>query len=246
VGGCVAPEAEADALLEASSEGRGRVGDLVARRLRGEPLAWITGRVTFCGLRVRVDPGVFVPRPHTEALARRAARLLPDAGTAVDLCSGSGAVAAVLRAARPHAKVVATDLDPAAVACARRNGVEALEGDLDEPLPRSLRGRVEVVTAVVPYVPTEELHLLPRDVIANEPRRALDGGPGGTEVLVRAAAAAGRLLAPGGAVLLELGGDQSDDVALAFASAGLGRIRIHRNRDGRARAIEARRPGIGP
>jgi release factor glutamine methyltransferase len=240
-GGCVAPEDEADALLEASTKSLGTLDDLVARRVRGEPLPWITGWVHFCGLRVHVDPGVFVPRPHTEALARRAAQLLPDAGTAVDLCTGSGAVAAVLLAAHPDAEVVATDADPAAVGCARRNGIQAFEGDLEEPLPRSLRGRVDVVTAVVPYVPTEEFHLLPRDVIANEPRRALDGGPGGTAVLIRAVGAAARLLSPDGTVLLELGGDQADEVASALAGAGLGRIRVHRDGDGRDRAIEARR-----
>src|SRR5918999_5389638 len=181
-GGCVAPGAEADALLRASSEGVGPIEELLARRLSGEPLAWITGSVRFCGVRVRVDPGVFVPRPHTQALARRAVSLLPAAGIAVDLCTGTGAVAAVLGSARPRAAVVATDVDPLAVACARRNGVRALVGDLDEPLPPSLRGSVDVMTAVVPYVPTEELHLLPRDVFANEPRRALDGGPRGTTV----------------------------------------------------------------
>ena len=240
-GGCVAPDAEADALLEASSQGRGEVDELVARRLRGEPLAWITGWVHFCGLRVHVDPGVFVPRPHSEALARRAAELLPDAGTAADLCTGSGAVAAVLLAAHPDAEVVATDVDPVAVGCARRNGIRAFEGELDEPLPRSLLGRVDVVTTVVPYVPTEEFHLLPRDVIANEPRRALDGGPGGTAVLIRAVRASARLLSPDGTVLLELGGDQADEVASALDRAGLGRIRVHRDGDGRDRAIEARR-----
>lgn len=244
--GCVAPGAEADALIEASGEGLGPVDDLVVRRVRGEPLPWITGRVQFCGLRVHVDPGVFVPRPHTEALARRAAGLLPDAGTAVDLCTGSGAVAAILRAAHPDAEVFATDVDPTAVACARRNGVQAFEGDLDEPLSPSLRGRVDVVTAVVPYVPTEEFHLLPRDVIASEPRSALDGGPGGTAVLLRAAEAAGRLLSAGGSVLLELGGDQADEVASALGRAGLERIHVSRDGDGRDRAIEARRPAVRP
>src|SRR5439155_26598610 len=130
---------------------------LVARRLGGEPLAWITGFVRFCGLRVRVDPGVYVPRPHTQALARRGASLLPSAGIGVDLCTGTGAVAAVLDAARRGATVLATDVDPAALACARSNGVRALEGSLADPLPASIRGRVDVMTAVVPYVPTEEL-----------------------------------------------------------------------------------------
>jgi release factor glutamine methyltransferase len=207
--GVLAPEAEAAAICEASAEGAGPVDQLVARRVQGEPLAWITGFIRFCGVRIRIDPGVFVPRPHTEQLASRAAALLPDDGVAVDLCTGCGAVAVVLRAAHPEATVLATDLDPAAVACARANGVEALVGDLDEQLPKSLGGFVDVVTAVVPYVPSDELHLLPRDVLANEPARALDGGPRGTVVLTRVAHAAARWLRPSGTLLLEIGGDQA-------------------------------------
>lgn len=241
-GGSVAPEAEADALLEASSEGVGPIEDLVARRVAGEPLPWITGWVRFCGLRIVVDNGVFVPRPHTQPLAGRAAELLPEAGIAVDLCTGSGAVAAVMSSVRPSASVLATDIDPAAVACARRNGVRAEVGDLDEPLPRSLRGRVDVMTAVVPYVPTGELRLLPRDVLANEPRHALDGGRRGTAVLMRAADAAARWLGPGGHVLLEIGGDQARVMRPTLAGLGLSEIRMIRDHDGQDRAIEAAAP----
>jgi release factor glutamine methyltransferase len=240
-GGSVDPAAEADTLLEASNAEVGPLEDLLARRLAGEPLAWIVGWVRFCDARVCVDPGVFVPRPQTEALARRAVALLPEDGIAVDLCAGSGAIAVVLGAARARATVIATDIDPAAVACARRNGVEALLGDLDEPLPPALRGRVDVVTAVVPYVPTQELHLLPRDVLAHEPRRALDGGPRGIVVLARAARAAARWLRPGGSVLLELGGEQADELSTIMAAAGLSAIGVHRDEEGRDRAIEARR-----
>jgi release factor glutamine methyltransferase len=239
-GGCVAPAEEADALFKASSEGVGRIEGLVVRRLRGEPLAWITGSVVFGGVRIHVDPRVFVPRPQTQAMARRAVALVPADGVAVDLCTGSGAVAAVLGSAHPRATVVATDIDPVAVACARRNGVSALVGDLDEPLPPSLLGRVDVMTAVVPYVPTEELAFLPRDVLAHEPRSALDGGPRGTTLLVRAAEAAARWLAPGGSVLLELGGDQAGEVATALEDVGLSGIRVHRDGDGQDRAIEGR------
>jgi release factor glutamine methyltransferase len=239
-GGCVAPAEEADALFLASSEGVGPIDELVARRVSGEPLAWITGSIVFGGGRVHVDPGVFVPRPHTEAMALRAASLLPDAGIAVDLCTGSGAVATVLSAAHPRATVAATEVDPLAVACARRNGVDVFVGDLDAPLPQALRGNVDVMTAVVPYVPTEELPFLPRDVLANEPRTALDGGPRGTSVLVRAAEAAPRWLRPGGSVLLELGGDQAGEVAAACERVGLIGIRVHRDGDGQDRAIEAR------
>lgn len=240
-GGCVDPEAEAAAIFEAAGEGAGVVDELVARRLSGEPLAWIAGGVCFCGLRVRVDPGVFVPRPQTESLARRAVELLPERGVAVDLCTGSGAVAAVMRSRRPNATVLGTDLDPAAVACARGNGVDAFLGDLDEPIPFGVRERVDVVTAVVPYVPAEELRLLPRDVLEHEPRQALDGGPGGTVVLVRAVGAARRLLRPGGSVLLELGGEQADEIVSVLAEHGMGETRVLSDQDGRDRAIEARR-----
>ena len=239
--GCVAPRAEADALLMASSEGAGPIEELIARRQRGEPLAWITGSMSFCGVRVRVDPGVFVPRPHSQALARRAVSLLPDGGIAVDLCTGSGAVAVVLGSGHPRATVVATDLDPVAVACARRNDVHALVGNLDEPLSPELRGRVDVITAVVPYVPTEELHLLPRDVLAHEPRRALDGGRSGTKVLVRAAEVAARWLRPGGSVLLEIGGDQAGEVSTTLTDLGFSEIRVHRDEEGQDRAIEGHR-----
>jgi release factor glutamine methyltransferase len=242
-GGCVSPEEEAAELVRAAAAGSRPLEELVARRLRGEPLARITGFVRFCGLRLRVDPGVFVPRPHTQALARRAASLLPSAGIGVDLCTGSGAVAAVLGAAGHGATVLATDVDAAAVACARRNGVRALRGSLDEPLPRSIRGRVDVMTAVVPYVPVEELHFLPRDVLAFEPPQAFDGGPGGTMFLEQVARMSADWLAPGGRVLLELGGDQADAVAGMMEGAGLSAIRVHRDQDGDDRAIQGRLPG---
>ena len=242
--GFVAPDAEADALFAASSEGIGPLEELLARRLGGEPLAWIVGSVDFCGLRVHVDRGVFVPRPHTQAMARRAVALLPATGVAVDLCTGSGAVAAVLGSVHPQAKVAATDIDPLAVACARRNGVDALVGDLDEPLSPSLLGGVDVMTAVVPYVPTEELPFLPRDVVAHEPAHALDGGPGGMSMLIRVAEVAPRWLRPGGSVLMELGGDQFDEVATALVERGFGEIRVHRDDDGQDRAIEARLPSL--
>jgi release factor glutamine methyltransferase len=239
--GFLAAEAEADALLAASSTGSRSLDELLARRVEGEPLAWITGSVVFCGITLRVDPGVFVPRPQTEALAHRAVELLPDDGIAVDLCTGSGAVAAVLADVHPLATVLGTDIDPVAVACAAKNGVQALEGDLDEPLPPSLRGRVDLITAVVPYVPTEELHLLPRDVRAHEPLRALDGGPRGTTALVRAAQAAARWLGPDGSVLLELGGDQAGEMTRVLTDLGFVDVRMHTDEDGQDRAIEARR-----
>jgi len=186
---------------------------------------------------------VYVPRPQTEALARRAVELLPSTGVAVDLCTGSGAVAAVMNAERPAATVIATDVDLLAVACAQRNDVHALVGDLAGPLPPSFEAAVDVLTAVTPYVPTEELVLLPRDVVSYEPPRALDGGPGGTRVLEEVVRRSMRWLRPGGALLLEIGGDQAAELTPTLSAFGFTAIEVHRDADRRDRAIEARRPG---
>jgi release factor glutamine methyltransferase len=207
--GFVAADEEAEDLLR-TADGDGELLDaLVARRLTGEPIAWITGRISFCGLELRVDPGVYVPRWHTEPLARRAAERLPDEGTAIDLCTGTGAIAAVLAAARPAARVVATDLDERAVVCARANGVDAYHGDLFAPVPAELFGRVDVVAGVVPYVPTPSLSLLQRDTFAFESGLSYDGGDDGADVLRRVLVDSRAFLGPGGALLLELGGDQA-------------------------------------
>ncbi len=168
------------------------------------------GSTQFCGETVRVRPGVYVPRWQSEPLALEAVARLPTDGLAVDLCTGAGAIAMVLAGRRPMARVLATEVDPVAADCARTNGVEVFVGDLVAPLPDELVGRVDVVIAVVPYVPTDALHLLPRDVIAFEPRLALDGGENGLRVLVRVVAEATPLLRPGGSLLLELGADQAD------------------------------------
>jgi release factor glutamine methyltransferase len=240
--GCVSPTREAEVLVEAAGASRAELDRLLTRRVRGEPLAWIVGWAPFCGLRIRVSQGVFVPRPHSEALAFRARELLPEHGTAVDVCTGSGAIAAFLAAARPNATVIATDIDPLAVACAVSNGVDARVGDLFGPVAAGCRGGIDVVTGVVPYVPTEELHLLPRDVLANEPVLALDGGMGGTAILERVVAAAASWLRPGGSVVLEIGGDQRRALVAIAEDAGLSGMSIHEDEDGRDVVFEARRP----
>ncbi|MEA2828312.1 MAG: release factor glutamine methyltransferase [Actinomycetota bacterium] len=239
--GCVAPDQEAAELVAAARDPE-ELEALVVRRMSGEPLAWLVGSVDFCGIRVAVHPGVYVPRWQSEALARRAAALLPPAGVAVDLCTGAGAVACVLQAEAPSAVVVASDIDPRAVACALANRVHALVGDLDQPLPATLRGEVDVMTAVVPYVPTDELSFLPRDVVAYEPRPALDGGPGGLRLLSAVVRLSPRWLRPGGWLLLELGGDQAPTVAAAMTAAGFVDIAVLTDEEGDDRAIEARRP----
>lgn len=193
----------------------------------------------FCDVDVRVEPGVYVPRWTTEALARRAAERLPAAGVAADLCTGSGAIARVLSALRPAARVVASDIDERAVACAAANGVEAYRGDLFEPLPAPLEGCVDVVVAVVPYVPTPELPLLQRDTFTFESTLAYDGGADGTDVLRRVLAGAVRFLRPGGTILLELGGRQAGTLGDDLARLGYGEVTVLRDEDGDVRGLEA-------
>ncbi len=144
-GGFISAQEEADELLACAVGDVELLDSLLARRLTGEPLAWITGKVSFCGVGIRVDPGVYVPRWQSEPLARRAVERLPPTGVAIDVCTGAGAIAKTLATARPAARVVASDVDERAVACAAANGVEVYRGDLFAPLPHGLEGRVDVV-----------------------------------------------------------------------------------------------------
>ena len=155
----------------------------------------------------------------------------------MDLCTGVGAIAAVLAAAVPTAQVLATELDENAVRCARRNGVDVFEGVLDDPLPREFAHRVDVLTAVVPYVPTDSLRLLPRDVQAFEPRRALDGGVDGTDLLAEVVRRSTRWLSPGGWLLLELGGGQAEPIGRLLHELGFEGLDVMADEDGDPRAI---------
>jgi release factor glutamine methyltransferase len=235
--GCIAAGEEAGELIRAAAGDPDVLENLVSRRTNGEPIAWLTGSVTFCDLRLFVAPGVYVPRWHTEPLARRAVTLLPPGGVALDLCTGAGAIAAVLAAAEPTARVPATELDANAVRCARRNGVEVFEGFLDDPVPRALERRVDVLTAVVPYVPTDSIRLLPRDVQAFEPRVALDGGVDGTDLLAEVVRRSTHWLRPRGWLLLELGGDQADPIGRLLRETGFSGLDVLSDEDGDARGI---------
>jgi release factor glutamine methyltransferase len=237
--GCVAAEEEARELVNAA-ESAESLDEMVARRISGEPIAWITGRTTFCDLELRIDAGVFVPRWQSEAMARTAAGLLPAHGIAVDLCTGAGSIAVVLAAAHPHATVLGTELDPLAAACARRNGVRVWEGDLFEPLPLGIRGSVDVLTAVAPYVPRDALHLLPRDVAQFEPNLALDGGPDGLDVVRRIVSEGIDWVRPGSSVLLEVGSDQCAPVAALLERAGCLAPKVIEDPDGDPRGVWAR------
>jgi release factor glutamine methyltransferase len=235
--GCVAAHEEADELIEAAAGDQAVLRDLVSRRTDGEPIAWLTGTLTFCDVKLFVAPGVYVPRWQTEPLARRAAALLPPAGVAADLCTGAGAIAAALAAAVPTAHILATELDNNAVQCARRNRLEVFEGFLDDPLPPDFRHRIDVLTAVVPYVPTDYLRLLPRDVQTFEPRLALDGGVDGMDLLVEVARRSTGWLRRGGWLLLELGGDQVQPIRDLLDKLGFTGVDVLTDEDGDPRAV---------
>lgn len=241
--GCVAAEEEAAELRAAAGSDQERLAALSARRVAGEPLSWVTGTALFLGTAITVRPGVYVPRPQSEQLARRAIALLAGDGCAVDLCTGSGALAVVLARARPAARVVATDIDEAACACAAVNGVAVVRGDLAEPLLPALSNAVDVVTCIAPYVPTAALVYLPRDVREHEPSGALDGGHDGTDVLLRVVDAAARLLCRGGHLLLECGAGQPALLAPALVAAGFAPAEILVDEENDVRGLIARAGG---
>lgn len=221
--GCVFAEDEARLLISAART-PADLAAMVDRRAAGLPLEHVLGWAEFCGLRMAVNPGVFVPRRRTEFLVRQAAAVARPGAVVLDLCCGSGAVAAALAAALDHVELHAVDVDPAAVRCARRNvGADGrvYEGDLYEALPATLRGRVDVLVANVPYVPTGELGLLPPEARVHEPRVALDGGADGLEVQRRVIAAAPHWLAPGGHLLVETSERQAPRTVGAFTRSGL-------------------------
>ena len=254
--GCVFAEDEARLLISAAST-PADLAAMVDRRAAGQPLEHVVGWAKFCGLRIAVDPGVFVPRRRSEFLVRQTIGLAGRPAAAshsgqagppaviVDLCCGSGALGAAVTAALDRAELHAADVDPAAVRCARRNvaacGGRVYEGDLYQPLPSTLRGRVGILLANVPYVPTEAVQTLPPEARLHEARLALDGGPDGLDVLRRVAAAAPRWLAPGGHLLIETSERQASRAAEAFTRHGLA-ARVVSSADRNATVIIGTRP----
>ena len=228
--GCVFAEDEAQ-LLMAGAATLADLSAMVDRRAAGEPLEHVLGWAEFCGLRIAVDPGVFVPRRRTEFLVSQAVTLARKAAAAqprtvvVDLCCGSGALGVALATALGQVELYAADLDPVAVRCARRNvaavGGQVFWGDLFQPLPATLRGRAGILLANAPYVPTEEVALLPPEARLHEPQLSLDGGADGLGILRRVAQDAPLWLAPGGHLLSETSERQAPGLTEAMAQAGL-------------------------
>jgi release factor glutamine methyltransferase len=231
--GCVFAEDEADLLLSAGLAPN-ELLNAVQRRADGFPLEHILGWAEFCGLRIRVEPGVFVPRRRTELLVREAAALLGAAFTeplpsappvVVDLCCGSGAVGTAMAALVPGIEVHASDVDPAAVRCARLNvvpvGGVVHEGDLYSALPPRLRGNIEILAVNAPYVPTASISSMPHEARVHEPRVSLDGGPDGLDIQRRVIAEAAAWLSPGGHLLVETSRLQAPVTAAAMIGGGL-------------------------
>ena len=237
--GCVFAEDEA-ALLRAEARDAAHLEAMVADRVAGRPLEQIVGWVEFRGLRVLVTPGVFVPRVRTEHVADLTVDLArgADRPVVVELCCGVAAIGTVVLASLDDVELVVADVDPAAVAAARRNlGDRAvvLQGDLDEPLPDHLGGRVDVLVANAPYVPTDAVGSMPPEARDHEPRIALDGGADGLTVARRLVAVAHRWLAPGGHLVVETSRGQSAALLDAFVAAGLeARVTRDEERDGTA------------
>jgi release factor glutamine methyltransferase len=268
--GCVFAEDEAQ-LLVTTAATDAELTAMVGQRMSGLPLEQVLGWAEFCGLRIAVEPGVFVPRRRTEYLVRQAITLGWQSArpgepvVLLDLCCGTGALGLAVarglshghgesRAGRhpdpgDYAEVYAADVDPAAVRCARRNlaqvGGRVSEGDLFGPLPDSLRGRVDLLTANVPYIPSGEIELLPPEARLYEPRAALDGGGDGLGVLRRVAVDAAGWLAPGGSLLSEVSQEQAQPAREILRAAGLG-TRIKRSDDLNATVLIATRYATVP
>jgi release factor glutamine methyltransferase len=278
--GCVWAEDEA-ALLAGAARSPAELDALVERRAGGEPLEQVLGWAEFNGLRIIVDPGVFVPRRRSEFLVAVAGAVVngpvvngPVAGGSVvdgdvatppgallilDLCCGTGALGLGVAhelggreldgrgwagGGARGVELYAADLDPAAVACARRNvepaGGHVFASDLFAAVPEALRGGVGVLICNAPYVPTTEIAFMPVEARDHEARVALDGGEDGLAVLRRVAAQAPAWLAPGGVLLVETSTRQAPEMAAAMSAAGL-RSLVHTDDEYGATVISGER-----
>ena len=198
---------------------------MVARRVSGLPLEQVLGWAEFCGLQIVVEPGVFVPRRRTELLVEQTIALLDGVHhpVVVELCCGSAAVAAAVHHARPDVELHASDVEYRAVHCAGRNldGVGSVhEGDLTDALPDDLAGRVDLIVANAPYVPSDEIALMPPEARDHEPRVALDGGADGVDIHRRIVEQASRWLRPGGHLVIETSRRQAPLTLDAMARRG--------------------------
>jgi release factor glutamine methyltransferase len=223
---------------------------LLARRAAGEPPAYLTGTVEFLGLDLRVGRGAFIPRESSEFMARQAIRRLRGRRQPIhiDLATGVGPVALAVASAVPEVRVFGVDLYSRPVALARGNAKRLglanatfLRGDLFAPLPRSLRGSVDVITLHPPYVPRNEVRNLALEIRAFEPTESLtDDSPDGKGLLGRAAEQAADWLRPGGWLLVEVSPDFSRVTSTVLRRAGLRDVRSTKDRLAISRVVVGR------
>ena len=211
-------------LVMAAARTPADMANMVRRRLDGEPLAYVVGFTEFCGIQVRVETGVFIPRGRTEFLVRRSIDLAPPRAVVVDMCCGSGAVGAAVAAQTEYAELHAVDIDERAVLCAKENlprGAHVYRGDLYDALPLGLRNRIDLLIVNAPYVPTNAIPLMPPSARLHEPHVALDGGADGLNIARRVASAAPLWLAPSGRLLMETSPHQASHLVGIFRAAEL-------------------------
>lgn len=236
---------EARWLLEAEPDDETRLRDLVARRVSGEPLQYLTGLAGFRRLELRIGPGALVPRPETESLAGRAIELAPSGGTVVDVGTGAGPIALALADERPDLTVIGTEISTEALEWARVNRdelglpVELVRCDLFEALPNRLRRSIDVIVSNPPYVSEDERSSLPPEVADHEPGVALFSGRDGLEVVERIAASAKGWLREGGVLLSEIGDRQAETVIRLLDHLGYEGATVRADLVGRPRIAEA-------
>jgi len=231
---------------------RERYLSLVTRRAGGEPFPLLTGTIEFYGLPLEVRPGPFVPRPSSELTVARAVKRLRRRRerVVVDVCAGSGPIALAIADELPDAEVWAADIDAAGLALGRRNArrlgisnVDFRKSDMYSSLPGRLRGRVDVITGHIPYVPPDEIDDLPTEVREYEPLFTLsDSSFDGLGLIRRAAVEAPEWLRPGGWLLVEVSDDLDKKVGRICRQAGFGEVSVASDEDGLSIVIEARLP----
>jgi release factor glutamine methyltransferase len=228
-----------------------RFREMVRRRGAGEPLQTLIGETEFYSRSFKVESGVFIPRPETEHLVERCADLLTGgnssivAPVALEIGCGTGIIGVSLAAEIPRLRVWASDVNPAAVELtnvnARRLGVaprvEALEGQYFEPFPDHLRGAVHLLVSNPPYIATDVIATLDREVADHDPAAALDGGSDGLTAYRGLASHAGDWLAAGGFLALEIGYDQGETVPELFAAAGFEDLAVHNDYNDHPRVV---------
>lgn len=249
-------DAAADELpnnLEPPPRKRERYLACIARRAAGEPLPLIRGHIEFYGLNLTVQPGAFVPRPSSELIVARAARLLRRrrSPVVVDICTGTGPIALAIADEFSNADVWGTDINSGGLVQGRSNAkrlgiqnVSFRRGDMYGALPARLRGTVDMVTAHVPYVPSSELDDLPAEVKDHEPLFTLtDHSDDGLGLMRHAVQGAPEWLEPGGWLLLEMSEDLSAGVTRMCRRAGFEDARVSSDDDDLSVVVEARMRG---